>query len=105
MHKVHIVSSLLVAFGLSIFSIGCDPAKSPATNGKPGATGAVKKPTGPGSTTGGGTEVPAAAAGGTTETPEAKPEETPAEAKPEADKPAEAAPEEKKAEEPKAEDK
>ena len=97
MHKVHIVSSLLVAFGLSIFSIGCDPAKSPATNGKPGATGAVKKPTGPGSTTGGGTEVPAAAAGGTTETP--------AEAKPEADKPAEAAPEEKKAEEPKAEDK
>ena len=105
MRKVHIVSSLLVAFGLSIVSIGCDPAK-PATKG-------VKKPAGPGSTTGGGTEVPAAAAGGTVEKPEAKPEETKPEEKPAEDKAAEkseaekteAKPEEKKAEEPKAEDK
>ena len=111
MRKVHIVSSLLVAFGLSIVSIGCDPAK-PATKG-------VKKPAGPGSTTGGGTEVPAAAAGGTVEKPEAKPEETKPEEKPAEDKAVEAKPaeekteakpeekpaEEKKAEEPKAEDK
>lgn len=92
MHKVHIVSSLLVAFGLSIFSMGCDPAKKPATN-------PVKKVTGPGSTTGGGTEVPAAAAGGTTEKPEAKPEVKPAEEKTEAN------PEEKSAEVNKADDK
>ena len=98
MRKVHIVSSLLVAFGLSIFSQGCDPAKKPATN-------SVKKVSGPGSTTGGGTEVPAAAKGGITETPEAKPAE---EKKPE-DKPAEekieAKPEEKPTEDKKAEDK
>lgn len=116
MRKVHIVSSLLVAFGLSIFSMGCDPAKKPATN-------PVKKVSGPGSTTGGGTEVPGgtsgvisndcgskgpdknAPEGGTAEKPEAKPAE---EKKPE-DKPAEekteAKPEEKPAEDKKAEDK
>ena len=102
MHKVQIVSSLLVAFGLSIFSMGCDPAKKPATN-------PVKKVSGPGSTTGGGTEVPAAAAGGTTEKPEAMPEEKPAEEKKAEEKPAEekteAKPEEKPAEEKKADDK
>ena len=112
MRKVHIVSSLLLAFGLSIFSIGCDPAKP--------ATQKVKPKPGPGSTTGGGTEVPSAAAGsGTTEKPEAKPEETKPEEKPAEDKAIEAKPaeekteakpeekpaEEKKAEEPKAEDK
>ena len=104
MRKVHIISSLLVAFGLSIFSLGCDPAKKPATN-------PVKKVSGPGSTTGGGTEVPAAAKGGITETPEAKPEEKPAEEKKSEDKPAEEKPAEEKkaddkpAEEKKAEDK
>lgn len=111
MRKVHIVSSLLVAFGLSIVSIGCDPAKP--------ATQKVKPKPGSGSTTGGGTEVPAAAAGGTTEKPEAKPEETKPEEKPAEEKSVEATPaeekteakpeekpaEEKKAEEPKAEDK
>ncbi len=78
MRKVHIVSSLLVAFGLSIFSVGCDPAKKPATK-------SVKKISGPGSTTGGGTVVPAAPAGGTTEKPAAKPAEDkkPEETKPE----------------------
>ncbi len=80
MRKVHIVSSLLLAFGLSIFSIGCDPAKPATQKVKP-------KPAGSGSTTGGGTEVPAAAAGGTTEKPEAKPEETKPEEKPAAEEP------------------
>ena len=115
MRKVHIVSSLLVAFGLSIFSMGCDPAKKPATN--PG-----KKIPGLGSTTGGGMEVPGgtsgvisnsgslgpdknASEGGTAEKPEAKPAE---EKKPE-DKPAEekteAKPEEKPADEKKADEK
>lgn len=98
MHKVHIVSSLLVAFGLSILSVGCESAKKPATI-------PVKTSTGPGSTTGGGTEVPAAATGGVTEKPEEKPA---TESKPE-DKPAEekteAKPEEKPAEEKKPEDK
>lgn len=88
MRKVHIVSSLLVAFGLSVFNVGCDPAKKPATN-------SVKKLTGPGSTTGGGTVVPAAPAGGTTETPNAKPEEKAAEDKKPEDTPADAKPEEK----------
>ena len=97
MRKVHIVSSLLLAFGLSIFSIGCDPAKP--------ATQKVKPKPGPGSTTGGGTEVPAAAAGGTAEKPEeTKPAEEKAAEKTEAEKP-EAEKTEAKPEEPKAEDK
>ena len=102
MRKVHIVSSLLVAFGLSIFSMGCDPAKKPATS-------PIKKPSGPGSTTGGGTEIPSSTVG-IPEKPEEKPaEEKKPEDKPAEDKPAEdkteAKPEEKKADEKPAEEK
>lgn len=89
MRTVYIASSLLLTFSISMFGLGCDSGK------KPGTTPPVKPAT-PGSTTGGGTEVPAA--GGTTEKVEAKPEEKPAESKPEEkteEKATEAKPEEK----------
>lgn len=82
-----------MAFGASALMVGCEPPKN--------ATKPAKKASGAGSTTGGGTEVPAPK--GKTETPpEKKPEAAPAD-KP-AEKPAEPAkPEEApKAEEPKA---
>ncbi|MBS0203365.1 MAG: hypothetical protein JSS49_10730 [Planctomycetes bacterium] len=99
MRKVY--CSLLLAFSASMFGLGCDGGAKPNMSGPPPkdtigapekADGAKKEtaakpmPSGDGSTTGGGTEVPADAAGGTTEKPaatESKPEEK-AEEKPEA---------------------
>jgi hypothetical protein len=108
MRNVNLVCSLLVAFSVSMLGLGCDSSKpapkmtgpaptmgdSEAVDGTK-ATGSAPKDSGAGSTTGGGIEVPADPAGGTTEepatvpevkapdaTPDAKPEET-SEAKPE----------------------
>jgi len=79
MRNVHIVSSMLVAFGLSILNVGCEPAKRPESKGTttaegvqtkagPGTTaGSVKINSGPGSTTGGGVELPTSSVGGTNE--------------------------------------
>jgi hypothetical protein len=124
MSKVYLVCSVLMAFCISMFGLGCDSPKPAPKMGetkmegvappvvKPDAKKTGKKPksSGVGSTTGGGVEVPPA--GGTPEvtpevkpeavpevkpeaTPEVKPEATP-EAKPEES--TEAKPEEKKAE-------
>lgn len=99
MRKVHLVCSLLLAFGASMLSVGCDAPKAdnkmsgpppsadapksdapksdtPANTGKK-ATGKKPKGSGASSTTGGGVEVPPA--GGTTEKPA---DEKPADAKP-----------------------
>jgi hypothetical protein len=62
MQKTSLVCSLLVAFGLSTLIVGCEPAKTAGTK-------AVKKPSGKGSTTGGGAEVPAAPSKGAAEIP------------------------------------
>ncbi len=113
MSKVSLVCSVLMAFCISMFGLGCDSPKptqkmgeTPKMEGtappvvKPDAkkTGKKSKGSGVGSTTGGGVEVPPA--GGTPEaTPEVKPDATPevkTDAKPE--EATEAKPEEKKAE-------
>ena len=107
MRKVHLVCSLLLTLGASMFGMGCDGGKQPdpkkavdsapkmggpapivsespkkddakAETGKK-LTARKPKPAGVGSTTGGGVEVPAAPAGGATE----KPAEATPEAKPE----------------------
>jgi hypothetical protein len=64
MHKISLICSLLMAFGLSALMVGCENPKPPAE------TKTLKKADkGAGSTTGGGTEVPAAK--GKAETPKA----------------------------------
>ena len=101
MNKVHLVCSLLMAFCVSMFGLGCDAPKPKMDGAAPKMEGSAPKGTakksksaGDGSTTGGGVEVPAA--GGTTEAaPAAKADPAP-EAKPDAA--TEAKPEEKKAE-------
>jgi hypothetical protein len=121
MSKVYLVCSVLMAFCISMFGLGCDSPKPapkmgdtpkmegtapPVVKSDAKKTGKKSKGSGVGSTTGGGVEVPPA--GGTPEvTPEVKPEAAP-EVKPEATpevktdaKPEEATgatPEEKKAE-------
>ena len=64
-----------MAFGMSTLMVGCEPAAKKDTKPNPA------RATGPGSTTGGGAEVPAAAAKGAeekpkTETPPAAEEKT-----------------------------
>lgn len=112
MSKVYLVCSVLMAFCVSMFGLGCDSPKPapktgdtkmegvapPTVKSDTKKTGKKSKGSGVGSTTGGGVEVPPA--GGTPEaTPEVKPEATPevkTDAKPE--EATEAKPEEKKAE-------
>jgi hypothetical protein len=69
MRKMPVLCSFLMAFGLSAVMIGCDPAsKAPMSS----ATKARVTPAGPGSTTGGGVEVPTPPAKGAAETPKAE---------------------------------
>jgi hypothetical protein len=113
MSKVYFVCSVLMAFCISMFGLGCDSPKPapkmgetpkmegaapPTVKSDTKKTGKKSKGSGAGSTTGGGVEVPPA--GGTPEaTPEVKPEAAP-EVKPDAtpEVKTEAKPEEKKAE-------
>jgi hypothetical protein len=76
MRKIPVISSLLVAFGLSTMFVGCDAPK-PVTK-TPG------KSSGAGSTTGGGAEVPAAPKKGAEETPAKPADEAPKTDQPEA---------------------
>ena len=66
MRKTPFICSLLMAFGLSIVIGGCEPAN------KAGSATKTSKVKGPGSTTGGGTEVPVAPSKGSAETPKAE---------------------------------
>ena len=63
MRKTPFICSLLMAFGLSIVIGGCEPAN------KAGSGTKSAKVKGPGSTTGGGTEVPVAPSKGSAEAP------------------------------------
>lgn len=99
MRNVYLVCSLLMAFSVSMLGLGCDASKpappkmtgpaptmgnsEPVTTDGTKATGTAPKDSGPGSTTGGGIEVPADPAGGTTEVPATVPEVKAPDAKPE----------------------